>query len=88
MILNPDEADLLKWLASEDYSQYGECHGRVLDSLISYGLAQLHNPGEHQHFIANDFAGNKGIMFQAVSLTDLGRMIHRIITTNAKQRLI
>lgn len=63
------ERDLLIWLGAEDFSQYGECHGRELDSLVAAGLAQVHGPGEHQNFIAT---GN-GLMFRAVSLTDAGR---------------
>jgi hypothetical protein len=70
--LTDDERDLLEWLSKEDFSQYGECHGKALDSLIAKGLAQVHGPGEHQHFIASDFAGTKGMMYRAVSLTDKG----------------
>jgi hypothetical protein len=64
------ELDLLKWLGESDYSQYGECYGKSLDSLISQGLAQIHNSPEHKSgFIAK---GN-GPMYRAVSLTDGGR---------------
>jgi hypothetical protein len=70
--LTADEADLLRWLAQEDFSQYGECYGKALDALIAKGLAQLHGPGEHQSFIANDRAGTKGMMYRAVSLTEAG----------------
>lgn len=70
------EFDLLEWLAEEDFSQYGECHGRALDSLVAKGIAQVHGPGEHQHgFIAKDPAGAKGMMYRAVSLTDAGRAL-------------
>jgi hypothetical protein len=77
--LTADEKMLLEWLGREDYSQYGECYGKSLDSLTAKGLAQIHQPGEHQHFIANDFAGTKGIMFCAVSLTDAGRAALRLL---------
>lgn len=66
------EKVLLIWLSKEDFSQYGECHGSDLDSLVAKGLAQIHGPGEHQRFIANDPLGTKGMMYRAVSLTDAG----------------
>lgn len=71
--LSVSERDLLKWLGQEDFSQYGECHGTTLDSLIAKGFAQVHEPGQHQNFIANDFGGSKGDMYRAVSLTEAGR---------------
>ena len=65
-----EELDLLKWLGTEEYSQYGECHGKTLDSLIGKGLAQLHNGREQQSgFIAR----GDSQMYQAVSLTSAGR---------------
>src|SRR5262245_43993536 len=70
--ITADQLDLLLWLAAEDYSQYGECHGPPLDRLIAMGLAQVHGPGEHQVFIAKDPLGTKGMMFRAVSLTPAG----------------
>lgn len=70
--INPSQLALLDWLSAEDFSQYGECHGRDLDALIAAGLAQVHAPGEHQNFIANDPAGTKGMMYRAVSLTEAG----------------
>lgn len=71
--LDTVEFDLLEWLGSEDYCQYGECHGVALDSLVAKGLAQVHGPGEHQHgFIAKDPVGAKGMMYRAVSLTEAG----------------
>src|SRR5262245_22726053 len=73
VLLTQEEQQLLDWLSLEEYSQYGECHGSALSSLIAKGLAQLHSPGEHQVFIANDHLGVKGIMYQAVSLTEKGR---------------
>jgi hypothetical protein len=72
MTLNASERNLLEWLSREDYSQYGECYGASLNRLIELGLAQVHKPGEHQNFIANDWQGTKGIMFRAVSLTEAG----------------
>ena len=66
--LTLEERDLLEWLSREDFSQYGECHSKALDSLIAKGLAQIHGPGEHQQFIAN----GTGMMYRAVSLTDAG----------------
>lgn len=27
--LNGTETDLLRWLAQEDFSQYGECNGKI-----------------------------------------------------------
>jgi hypothetical protein len=73
--LTPRELDLLKWLGESEYSQYGECYGKDLDTLVAKKLAQIHLPGEHQNFIANDFAGTRGIMYQAVSLTENGRAL-------------
>jgi hypothetical protein len=70
--LTSSEEFLLVWLSREDFSQYGECHGKDLDSLIAKGLAQVHGPGEHQSFIANDWEGTKGMMYRAVSLTEAG----------------
>lgn len=75
--LNESERDLLLWLAREDYSQYGECYGSALTSLMMRGLAQVHGPGERQHFIANDHAGTKGMMYRAVSLTEEGFALAR-----------
>lgn len=64
------ERDLLEWLGKEDFSQYGECHGRALDGLIAKGLAQVHGAEEHQSgFIARGSGG----MYRAVSLTEAGR---------------
>lgn len=64
---------LIEWLDQSEYGQYGECHGKDLDRLIELGLAQIHAPGEHQHFITNDWDGTQGMMYRAVSLTDAGR---------------
>lgn len=65
------EQSLLEWLAKEDFSQYGECHGKSLDRLVELGLAQIHGPGEHQHFTAKGCE----LMYRAVSLTDAGRAV-------------
>jgi hypothetical protein len=70
--LTSAERELLSWLSEEDFNQYGECHGKTLDSLLAKGLARIHGPGEHQRFIANDFSGTKGMMYRAVSLTEAG----------------
>jgi len=66
--LTDKEADLLRWLGEEEFSQYGECHGDDLDGLVAKGLAQIHGPGEHQNFIAK----GTSLMYRAVSLTDAG----------------
>jgi hypothetical protein len=67
--LSSDERDLLLWLAQEDFSQYGECHGKTLDALIAKGLVQHHpNTGFDNTFIAK----GSGIMFDKVSLTEIG----------------
>jgi hypothetical protein len=68
--LTVSEKDLLLWLGREDFSQYGECHGSALDSLIAKGLAQLH--GEETETNNTFIAKGHGIMFRAVSLTDAG----------------
>ena len=74
IILNKFEKNLLLWLGETDYGQYGECYGRALDRLVEYGLAKVHDEGEHQTgFIAKDYGGQKGIMYRAVSLTHKGR---------------
>lgn len=66
-----DEIFLLKWLGQEDFSQYGECHGKTLDALIAQGLAQVHSASDHQgSFIAK----GDGRMYRAVSLTEAGRI--------------
>jgi hypothetical protein len=77
--LTPEEKFLLVWLGEDEFSQYGECNGANLDSLVAKGLAQIHGPGEHQHFIANDHEGTKGMMYRAVSLTETGRMYRAAI---------
>jgi hypothetical protein len=73
--LTDSERDLLQWLGQAEFGQYGECHGAALDRLLVLELAQLHPPGEHQNFIANDWQGNKSIEYQAVSLTETGRAL-------------
>jgi hypothetical protein len=68
--LTKDERFLLEWLSKEDFSQYGECHGKSLDGLIAKGLAQLHGAETERN---NTFiAKGDGIMFRAVSLTEKG----------------
>ena len=36
-----DDLWLLKWLAKEDFSHLGECHGKDLDALVAAGLARV-----------------------------------------------
>jgi hypothetical protein len=77
--LTAGEILLLDWLSQEDFSQYGECHGAALDALVNRGLAEIHGPGEHQRFIANDHAGTQGMMYRAVSLTTAGWKVQKAI---------
>jgi len=35
------EDDLLKWLAQEDSSAYGECRGETFDALVEKGFAEF-----------------------------------------------
>jgi hypothetical protein len=70
MELNDAELELLVWLGGSEFSQYGECYGTTLDSLVTKGFAQIHEPGEHQEsFIIQGHSS----MHRAVSLTDAGR---------------
>jgi hypothetical protein len=78
--LTASQKYLLVWLSKEDFSQYGECHGKDLDELVAKGLAQIHAPGEHQNFIANDHAGTMGMLYRAVSLTEAGHAARAAIT--------
>jgi hypothetical protein len=77
MSVTKSERDLLEWLSQEDFSQYGECHGKDLDRLIELGLAKVHDDGSHQGgFIAKGHGITKGSkMYCAVSLTDAGRKV-------------
>lgn len=75
MKLTNDERDLLSWLGKTDVSQYGECYGQSLDSLIAKGLAQVH--GEESETNNPFIAKGRGIMYRAVSLTDEGRVFLR-----------
>jgi hypothetical protein len=68
MTLSKEEEGMLRWLGQEEFSQYGECYGSVLYSLLAKGLAQVHGPGEHQVFIAK----GTSLMYRAVSLTEAG----------------
>ena len=67
--LTKDELWLLEWLGGEDYSQYGECYGQTLDSLVAKGLVQVHEGREHQ---SQFLAKGDGPMYRAVSLTQAG----------------
>jgi hypothetical protein len=73
--LTDSEEFLLKWLAQEDSSQYGECHGSALDGLIEKGLAVV---GDESTGLNNTFiAKGTDIMYRAVTLTDAG---HKEVT--------
>lgn len=73
MTLTADEQDLIEWLSKEDFSQYGECHGKALNALIEQGLAQIHGAHENQSgFIAKEPHDTKSMMYRAVSLTEAG----------------
>lgn len=64
------ELELLRWLAQEDMSQYGECYGQTLDALIEKGFAQVLDGREHQSgFITQ----GDDLMHRAVVVTDAGR---------------
>lgn len=52
---------LLEWLAKEDSSALGECHGADLDELVKRGLAEIKDPER------GDFA--------RVSLTSMGQRL-------------
>lgn len=68
------ENNLLTWMGQEDFVQFGECCGAALDGLVTLGLAQIHEPGEHQSgFIVR----GRGRMHRAVSLTERGRIALR-----------
>lgn len=68
--LTAGQIELLRWLGKEDFSQYGECHGKDLNSLIEKGLAQLHGDNGH---LGSFIAKGDGPMYQSVSLTEAGR---------------
>jgi hypothetical protein len=68
--LTREQRDLLEWLGSTEYSQFGECHSAALDALVARGLVQVHAPGEHQDgFISR----GSSEMQRAVSLTAAGK---------------
>lgn len=72
--LSAEEMGLLRWLGEgtqDGLSQYGECYGDNLDSLLAKGLAQIH--GEETEMDNPFIAKGHGIMYRAVSLTDAGR---------------
>ena len=68
--LTSSEKFLLDWLSREDFSQYGECHGKDLDALVAKGLVQVH--GEDSGWNNTFIAKGRDIMFRAVSLTEAG----------------
>lgn len=64
------QVDLLKWIDEQEYAQYGECYGKMLDKVIADGLVQVHGPGEHDTgFIAK----GRTLPYRAVSLTEAGK---------------
>jgi hypothetical protein len=68
--LTTAERGLLEWLRTDD-GQYGECHGKTLDSLIERGLVVVQGA---ESGISNSFiAKGTNIMYRAVSITDAGR---------------
>ena len=68
--LSQDERALLAWLGQDETSQYGECCGPALDSLVGKGLVEIMGADTETH---NTFiAKGRGIMYRAVRLTDLG----------------
>jgi hypothetical protein len=69
--MTPDEIDLLTWLGETEFSQYGECYGKSLDSLIEKGLVEL--MGEETELNNTFIAKGRGIMFRAVRLTKTGK---------------
>jgi hypothetical protein len=79
--MTEDERSTLEWLGEEEFSQYGEVHGRSLDALVERGLAEIHNnPVQGAAFIAPQ---GRGPMYRAVSLTEAGRAALRRTTVGA-----
>ena len=70
MNLSISEKHLLKWLGEAELSQYGECYGKDLDSLVAKGLAKI--LGEETELINPFIAKGHGIMYRAVQLTESG----------------
>lgn len=77
-----EQRSLLEWLAKEDFSQFGECHGKSLDALVSLSLVKIHEPGEHQRFIASGASD----MHRAVSVTPLGRRVLKTAVTPVNEK--
>lgn len=72
--LKKAERDLLLWLAESEFSQYGECYGTALTSLMMRGLAKVRFERQAQEgFIVQ----GEGLMYRAVALTDDGRALAR-----------
>ena len=40
--LTDSQKGVLRWLAKEDHSAFGECHGPDLDALVLNGLVEIH----------------------------------------------
>lgn len=68
--LTKDERFLLEWLSKDD-GQYGECHGKSLDSLLSNGFAIVQ--GAESGLVNGFIAKGTDMMHRAVSITDAGR---------------
>jgi hypothetical protein len=68
--MTQEERALLAWLGQEEFSQYGECHGKHLDTLIAQGFVQVH---DGRHGQSGFIAQGDSPMYRAVSLTDAGR---------------
>lgn len=45
MTLSKEDRFLLEWLAKEDASKFGECHGPALDRLMLNDLVQINGVG-------------------------------------------
>lgn len=43
--MDKSELDTLAWLAKEDASAFGECHGSALDKLVLRGFVEIHGTG-------------------------------------------
>lgn len=46
--MSPD--DLLRWLAKEDATPLGECHGPMLDALVRDGLVEITGSAVFDHY--------------------------------------
>lgn len=67
--LGKDAARVLAWLAKEDSSAYGECHGPALDKLVAERLAMVADPG----------GPPRDIGYSRVFLTDRGHAVAKAV---------